>query len=234
MKYIKSFKLFEKLPSDRVISAKDLLKMDFDDGLELEYEYKYLFGNPAPNFSMMIYGQPMSGKTYFSLEFAYYLTNFGKVLYVSSEEFGSVTLQKKLKDVVNNMKDKNKKIQINSSDLDNEDDLTIPSNLSFAKGMTDLEEYDYIFIDSINDLNIDLQDYKEVRDIYDKKAFISILQSTKDESFRGGKDWEHEMDIACEIKEGVVDVYKNRYVDKSKLIKYDIFNDKKIVEDEDI
>jgi len=229
LKYIKSYKIFEsELPSDRLISAEDLLNKDFEKGLDFENKYKILFGKPAPNFSMMLFGQPGSGKTYFSLEFAYYLTNFGKVLYISSEEYGSVTLQDKLKDIIEKQEGGHK---LKSNNLD-KDNIKIPDNLFFAKGMIDLEDYNFIFIDSVNDLDIDIMDYKEIRDIYSKTAFISILQSTKEMGFRGGKSWEHEMDIAAEVENGVVKVYKNRYVESSELNSYDIFNDKMVVKND--
>lgn len=222
--------MFEsEMPSDRVVSAEDLLGKDFGEGLDFDNKFEILFGHPAKNFSMMLFGQPGSGKTYFALNFAYYLTKFGKVLYVSSEEFGSVTLQDKLKDII---KEYGENSKLSSDNLDKED-IKIPDNLYFAKGMTDLEGYDFIFIDSVNDMDLDIMDYKEVRDIYSDSAFISILQSTKEESYRGGKDWEHEMDIAGEIVEGVVDVYKNRYVETTELNSYDIFNDKQIFDKED-
>ncbi len=203
--------------SDRVISAKDLLDTDFDDMLEFEGKWEHLFGHPSPDFSMMLSGAPASGKTTILLEFAYYLaSNFGKVIYISSEEFGSVTLQDKLQEII-------KSAGMRSDD--NENKFLLPDTLFFAKGMTDLEQYDFIIIDSVNDLNLDLADYKEIRDIYEKKAFISVLQYTKAGDFRGGLDWEHEMDIACRIEAGVIDVNKNRYGEKGI---YDYFNDKPI------
>ncbi len=202
--------------SDRVISAKDLLQTKFDENLEFSGKWSILFGNPAPDFSMMLFGPPASGKTSFLLEFAYFLaSNFGKVIYISSEEFGSVTLVDKLEDIV-------KKSGLHSDD---DGKFLIPENLFFGKGMSDLELYDFIIIDSVNDLNLDLADYKEIRDIYNDKAFISVLQYTKSGDFRGGLDWEHEMDIACEIEDGIIDVYKNRYGVKGS---YDYFNDKVI------
>lgn len=216
--YIKSI---QEKKSDRVISAKDLLNTDFDDMLEFTGKWEHLFGNPSPDFSMMLSGAPASGKTTILLEFAYYLaSNFGKVIYISSEEFGSITLHDKLEEIV-------KRAGLHSEKNDGK--FLLPDTLFFAKGMTDLEGYDFIIIDSVNDLNLDLSDYKEIRDIYDKKAFISVLQYTKSGDFRGGLDWEHEMDIACRIEAGVVDVNKNRYGQKGI---YDYFNDKPLERNE--
>jgi predicted ATP-dependent serine protease len=47
-------------------------------------------------------------------------------------------------------------------------------------------------------------------------AFIGILQKNKDGSFKGGKEWEHEFEIASELifnEDGkrAIRTYKNRY-----------------------
>lgn len=215
MKVIKYFKDFlNEKKSDRVVSAKDLLQTDFDDYLDFEGKWKDIFGKPAPDMSMMLSGAPASGKTTILLEFSYYLaSNFGKVIYISSEEFGSVTLVEKLEQIVKKTGKKSK---------EHEGKFLLPDNLFFAKGMTDLEDYDFVVIDSVNDLQLDLSDYKEIRDIYPKKAFISVLQYTKSGDFRGGLDWEHEMDISARIEAGIVTTKKNRYYTDTK---YDYFND---------
>jgi predicted ATP-dependent serine protease len=217
VKYFDEF--LKEAKSDRVISAKDLLETDFEDYLEFDGKWEKIFGKPAPDMSMMLSGAPASGKTSILLEFSYYLaSNFGKVIYISSEEFGSITLVDKLEEII-------KTSGIKSED--GEGKFLLPDNLFFAKGMTDLEDYDFVIIDSVNDLNLDLMDYKEIRDIYPKKAFISVLQYTKAGDFRGGLDWEHEMDISAIIEAGVVTVKKNRYSAENS--KYDYFNDEELI-----
>lgn len=232
MKHLKSIQIFEseyntKKPSDRTMSASDLLKQDFGKGLDFESNprYDYMFGSPANNFSMMIHGEPGSGKTSFLLDFALYLTLFGKVIYISSEEYGSKSLQTRFKEALRN----NDEVHVNDSD---DSKVIVPSNLEFAKGMTDLEDYDFIIVDSVNDMDLDIMSFKEIHDIYDNKAFILVFQSIKEEGgFRGGKDWVHEVDIAAEIVEGIVYIHKNRYgIPKV----YDFFNNIKIEDPEEI
>lgn len=222
MKILKFNEFILEKRSDRVVSAKDLVEMDFGNNLEFQGKWNIMFGNPAPNFSMILTGAPSSGKTTLLLEFAFYLAeNFGKVLYISTEEYGSSTLQNKLKDVIKKSGEK----------IDG-DKYKLPERLDFAKGMTDLTDYDFIFIDSVSDVNMDLVDYKELSDVYADKAFISVLQFTKgskgETSFRGSLEWEHEVDIYAMIDSGVVQVFKNRYGAKSK---YDYFNNESIRED---
>jgi predicted ATP-dependent serine protease len=144
----------------------------------------------------MIYGQPGSGKTTFLLEFAHYLTRFGDVLYVSGEEYNSSPLTEKVNALP-----------------------SIPSNLHFSKRIkgVQLSNYRFIILDSVTDLGIDLDTYKKLREDNPDTCFILILQTTKDGNFRGGKEWEHEVEIAAEIQDGVINIYKNRYGTKGQL-----------------
>lgn len=157
-----------------------------------------LFGNPARNFTMMFHGEPHNGKTIFLLKLAQYLAeNFGDVLYVSSEEFASPTMTKKVNEFLN----------------------PLPSRLHFAENLQDpdLSDYQFIILDSVNDLGLKINEYKELRKEHPDKAFIFILQHTKAGDFKGGKDWEHIAEIAGEVHKGVVNITKNRYAPKSTL-----------------
>ena len=208
--------------SDMVMSASDLLKKDYATNLKFEDKWKDIFGDIAPDFTMMISGAPGSGKTTFLLEFAYYLaSNFGKVLYISSEEYGSITLAKKLESII---KDKglHKKNDGKTKSL-------IPRNLFFGKNFSDLTDYDFVIVDSVNDVDLDLMDFREIRNIYPEKGFILVLQTTKgsdnEENYRGGRDWIHEVDIALYMTYGKTKMFKNRYGDFHC---YDYFNDESI------
>ncbi len=157
-----------------------------------------LFGNPAKNFTMMFHGEPHNGKTIFLLKLAQYLAeNFGEVLYVSSEEFASPTMTKKVNEFLN----------------------PLPSRLHFAENLQDpdLSNYQFIILDSVNDLGLKINEYKELRKEHPDKAFIFILQHTKAGDFKGGKDWEHIAEIAGEVHKGAVNVTKNRYAPKNSL-----------------
>lgn len=199
----------------RVISASELLTQDYAKVLPFTGKWNYIFGNPSPDFSMMVTGEPGSGKTSLLLEFAYYLaSNFGKVLYISSEEFGSKTLYDKLKYTLKN------------NIFKNGEDIVIPNTLFFGKGFADLQDYDFIIVDSVTEMNLDIMEYREIKDIYPNKAFILVLQHTKSGEYRGSKEWEHDLGICASVDNGVIDVFKNRYASKTK---YDYFKDKKII-----
>ena len=157
-----------------------------------------LFGNPARNFTMMFHGEPHNGKTIFLLKLAQFLAeNFGEVLYVSSEEFASPTMTKKVNEFLN----------------------PLPSRLHFAENLQDpdLSDYQFIILDSVNDLGLKINEYKKLRKEHPDKAFIFILQHTKAGDFKGGKDWEHIAEIAGEVHKGVVNITKNRYAHKNTL-----------------
>ncbi len=157
-----------------------------------------LFGNPAKNFTMMFHGEPHNGKTIFLLKLAQYLAeNFGDVLYVSSEEFASPTMTQKVNEFLN----------------------PLPARLHFSENLKDpdLSDYQFVILDSVNDLGLKINEYKELRKEHPDTAFIFILQHTKAGDFKGGKDWEHIAEIAGEVSKGVVNVTKNRYAPKSSL-----------------
>lgn len=161
--------------------------------------YAQYFGHVAQNFDMMLHGQPGAGKTYFLLKMANWLAqNKGKVLFISTEEFGAVTLTNKIKET-----------QANSP------------NLFFAGKIAGINfsDYDFVILDSVNDAGINLTTYKEIRTKHPNTAFILILQKTKKGTFRGGKEWEHEVEIAAELtaedngnkKKRFINTYKSRY-----------------------
>jgi hypothetical protein len=179
-----------------VMTAEQVAKMEFEK-LNLTGKWAALIGQPATNFDMMIFGQPGSGKTTFLLSFGHYLaTNFGSVLYVSGEEYNSAPLTEKLNLLP-----------------------SLPKNLHFVKDLRNIPvgNYQFVILDSITDLGVDLESYKLMREKYPDTAFILILQTTKDGKFKGGKEWEHEVEIAGEVDNGTISIYKNRYGVKGSL-----------------
>jgi predicted ATP-dependent serine protease len=145
----------------------------------------------------MVDGGPGSGKTTFILKFAKYLAvKFGKVLYISSEEFMTSTLNQKLEELE-----------------------AVSENLFFADNLKyNLDDFQFVIIDSINDIGLKLSEYKEIKKEYPLTAFILVFQHTKADDYRGSKEWEHEMDIACRVEDGILSVYKNRYKFKGETL----------------
>ena len=180
-----------------VLTAEEMANRQLDL-LAFSSFWLSLFGRPARNFTMMFHGEPHNGKTIFLLILAQYLAeNFGEVLYVSSEEFASPTMTKKVNEFLN----------------------PIPKRLHFAENLKDpdLSQYNFIILDSVNDLALKINEYKKIRKDHPTTAFIFILQHTKAGDFRGGKDWEHMAEIVGEVHQGVVTITKNRYAPKNTL-----------------
>lgn len=176
--------------TSQVLTARQLADLKFKT-LPLASEWSKHLGLPADNFDMMLHGQPGHGKTVWLLKFAKDLADqFGKVLFVSKEEYGAATLTDKV----------------------NQFNIKSP-NLFFSSDINglNLSDYQFVFLDSINVLKLNIEDYKQLREQHPNTAFIIILQTTKDGKFKGGKDWEHEVEIAGEVKNRELRVYKNRY-----------------------
>jgi hypothetical protein len=191
-----------------VLSAEEMGNRQFDT-LDFTYPWDTLMGKPAKNFNIMFHGDPGSGKTTLLLKFAESLAiNFGKVIYISSEEHDASTLTDKINELL----------------------PTKPDNLHFAPDIesADLSQYDFVILDSVNDLGLKLEDFKQLKKENSHAAFILILQHTKDGGYRGGKDWEHDTQIAAKVENGLVTVYRNRYGVKGTLNFFKHFNTKPI------
>lgn len=184
---------------DGIMTAEEVAVQEYET-LDFDGKYKALMGTPANNFDMMLFGIAGSGKTTYLLQFAHYLcTRFGRpTLYVSGEEYNSLPLTLKIRELP-----------------------SLPAKLFFAKNIDKvpipLENFSFIILDSVTDLGINLDTYKRLREEYPEAAFIVILQTRKDGQFKGGKEWEHEMEVAGIIENGTVSIYKNRYGVKGHL-----------------
>jgi len=165
------------VPNDVIMSSVDVLKLNFK---KLGFTGKWLdfIGNPARNFSMMIFGQPKFGKSILAISFASYLANnFGTVLYVAREEGIDDTLQEKLEKVAH-------------------PDLFVVGSLP-----EDLERFDFIFLDSINKLGMSPEEIDALRAKYPNKGFVSVFQTRKDGNFRGSQEFQHDVDVVVEVPE---------------------------------
>lgn len=180
-----------------VVTASDVANMDYV--LMKLGPYKKYFGAPATNVKIMVHGQPGAGKSFFLLRFAnWFAKNIGSVLYVAAEEYGSPTLAEKLK-------------QLNEQ---------FSTNLHFAPSISASAlsnyHYDLVILDSIQAANLTIDQFRELVSQRPDTAFVLVLQKTKEGNFKGSKEWEHDIDIAGELRfndegERVLNVYKNRY-----------------------
>ncbi|WKZ60811.1 MAG: hypothetical protein QY309_04855 [Cyclobacteriaceae bacterium] len=152
--------------------------------------FKKEFHRLNSDSNVMIWGQPGHGKTVKLLQLAQHFANNGKkVLYVAEEEYGKSTLAEKLTTFK----------------------IGHP-NLSFSGELVEdhLAHFDVIFFDSVNSMGLTSHDVKRLDKKYPNKLFFLIVQTTKEGDFRGGRDWEHIVDIAGEIRNRKLILRKNR------------------------
>ena len=166
-------------PTNQIMNSVDFAKMQFDS---IGFKGKWLdfIGDPAQGFTAMVFGKPKMGKSYLCIDFAGYLSrNHGKVLYVAKEEKLDATLQKKLNDT--NVKNPNLFV----SDY-------LPGELS---------EFDYVFIDSVNKMELQPNDLEALKTNFPNVSFIYVFQTTKEGNFRGSNHFQHDVDVVIEIPE---------------------------------
>lgn len=179
----------EVIETKNHILASDLMKqnLNFYDFSNSEFEF---LSNPGIGFICLVTGEPFAGKTYFSLKFADFLTNFGTVLFISNEEKMKFSLVNKLNFIFNGKEPK----------------FVISDNFE----INEVLNYDFIFMDSINSIGASILDLKNLQS--KNKNIIGILQSTKNGDYKGSKELQHEADIMINIeKNKSVSVIKNRF-----------------------
>jgi hypothetical protein len=172
-----------------VMNSVDFAKMQFKS---IGFTGKWLdfMGDPCKPFTAMVFGRPKMGKSYLCMNFAGYLArNHGKVLYIAKEERLDATLQKKLNDM-----------RAQHPNLFVSDDMT--SHLSV---------YDFVFIDSVNKMQLEPEDLERLKASNPNVSFIYVFQSTKSGAFRGSQHFMHDVDIVIEIPEKGKAVQNGRF-----------------------
>lgn len=178
-----------------VVDASQIREMNFSR-IELDGEYKGDFLKIYSDTQIMIWGAPGSGKTVYTLKFAQYLADKKnlKVLYIANEELGRSTFAEK----------------INAFNIGHANLKFVKSPNALQSAGLSMDDFDVIFFDSVNSMGWTLDDYRKFCDEHPGKIKVLIVQSTKDGDFRGGKDWEHEVDVAGEVKSRKMILRKNR------------------------
>lgn len=199
---IKDIKKMPKSP--KVICSNDLKNMNFKS-LNFTDKWYSLFGKPSIDFHLVVHGKPGQGKSTFCLQFAHYLAfNFGRVLYVSGEEGFSKTMKDKLNDAYSE--------NLFLADVRSYEDL---------KEIVKPNTFHFIFVDSLNNMGIEIEKLKEMRKLYANSGLITISQSTKKGQLRGSLEIEHESDISLKVENGYSFTTKNRF--KELGYEYSIF-----------
>jgi len=159
-------------------------------------------GAPSVTFHLAVFGLPGNGKSTFCIQFAKYLAdNFGKTIFISSEEGYSVTLQQKL------VNSNAQAINLDVADFRSGDDIIRDAQLG---------KYHFIFLDSLDRMNIDADKLRMLRAKYKNVAFITISQSTKGGLMRGSQEIAHDCDILVSVENLFAITMKNRFTSTGK------------------
>jgi hypothetical protein len=168
-----------EVKKENIMCSTDFANLEFST-IGLKEKWLHFIGDPAPGFTAMVFGMPKMGKSYLCVDFAGYLArNHGKVLYVAKEEKLDATLQQKLKD---------KNVAQETLFVADE----IPKDLS---------PYDFIFLDSVNKLDLSPKDLSKLKADNKGKSFIYVFQATKSGKFRGNNEFQHDVDVVREVPE---------------------------------
>ncbi|WP_338769920.1 hypothetical protein WAF17_10880 [Bernardetia sp. ABR2-2B] len=172
----------------RALSGVELMDVDYDT-MNLSFDFKGIGLDDMPkNASILAFGKPKHGKSTFALQLANELSKQGSLLYVSNEEMmGDGKPSKSLQDRV-------KRIGYTPS-------------MFFSKNLNvQLKKFQFIVIDSINSLGLDIEAWRELRDMYPNTFFVLVSQVTKSGVFRGSQEWAHDVDVLVEVKNGQADI----------------------------
>lgn len=172
----------------RALGVTEFLSKKF---VEYEFTDKWLLamGKPETNFKMIIYGKPKNGKTEFCIQFAKYMTAFGKVLYNSFEQGHSKSLQDAF--VRQNMKEVSGKIIVTHKEKYEEMFIRLRKKKS----------PNIIFIDSLQYVKLTVEQWKELIEKFPKKVFIVISHASGDEPKGSSAEAiQYDVDISVLVK----------------------------------
>lgn len=172
----------------RALGVTEFMAKKFD---EFEFTDKWLeaMGKPERNFKMIIYGKPKNGKTEFCIQFAKFMTNFGKVLYNSFEQGHSKSLQDAFRR--QNMEEVKGKIIVTHKEKYDE---------MFAR-LKRKKSPNIIFIDSLQYIKLSADQWKELIEKFPRKVFIVISHASGDEPKGSSAEAiQYDVDISVLVK----------------------------------
>ena len=145
----------------------------------------------------MVWGTGGSGKSTLAIEFARYLAGSlnKRVLYIANEEGAGATLHEKMS-------------RLNA----------FHPNLFITKTLPPrLIEYDFVFCDSVNSMQMDLTNFERIAKLYPKLSWVLMFQTTKEGNFLGEKNWQHAVDVEIYVNDGKAKALKSRFGGKEEV-----------------
>lgn len=156
----------KKSQTDRAYSVSNVLTKKFHE-LEFEGRFESSYGKPDKAFSAIFIGDSSHGKTEAAIQFAKYLTKFGKVDYNSLEQGLSATMKAAIE-------------RNNMEGLDNS--FRLLDRMPFEKlieRFSKPKSADFLFIDSVQYLRITKAQYYQLKELMlaKRKGIIWISQA---------------------------------------------------------
>ncbi len=172
----------------RSISPESILERNFKH-IDISERFEKLLGLPPHNFNTITFGKPKNGKSSFSLQFAEELSKFGKVLYVSAEEFISKSLQDRIR--LNNIQPNKKMRFIGTRDIE------------VIERVIDNMHPRSIIIDSVQSCKILLREFERLKLKYkNRKSWHLVSQTTNSGRPLLAQGWFHDVDVKIEVRNG--------------------------------
>ncbi len=181
---------------NKVMSAADFKNTSFKL-MGFTGKWLQLIGDPSVPFKAMIWGTGGSGKSTLAIEFARYLagTLNKRVLYIANEEGAGATLHEKM-------------TRLNA----------FHPNLFITKTLPPrLVEYDFVFCDSANSMQMELTKFEQTVKLYPRLSWVLLFQTTKDGKFLGEKNWQHAVDVEVYCDDGKARALKSRFGGKEMI-----------------
>lgn len=148
-------------------------------------DWKKLLGEPDIRFSTLVRGEAKSGKSTYAAKFAQYVSQFGRVLYISAEErLKSKTLQGRL---VYCGVTSDKIRFVHEKDIKNIELLVKNGG------------YRFVIFDSVQHIKMTYDDFENMRHKFKRRkiSWHMIMQMGVDIT-----KWKHEVDVLIEVKQG--------------------------------
>jgi hypothetical protein len=151
--------------------------------LPIEEPWVWLFGELTEGSTTMVKGDEKTGKSILMICFARYLAeNFGKVLYITSEEGWSATTQNKF----------------------DETNTYHPDLEIVAEMPDDIDKFKFVIYDSVSKMKLSAEEFFNLKKEYPNKCFFGIFHLTHGGQQRGSREFSYDVDnIVNVIRDGI-------------------------------
>lgn len=82
---------------------------------------------------------------------------------------------------------------------------------SIDESINKFSDYDFVIFDSATNIGLEPAEFEDFAKQNPKTSFISILQATKEGTFRGSNSWEHLVDVKIRFENGKSFTEKSRF-----------------------